>query len=397
MVNSGALEVPRQGRKAAFEAGDQRIYHVACVSCGGLTPIEWANIEWEHDRPETAYFRCPLCDAKVEERFKSEMVEAGAWIPQQPEVKGHASFLWTSLISPLQNASWGALAKEFLTAKDDPARLQVFVNTILGQGWKSQGDEVDEDALAGRVEDFGLAKIPAEVLLLTAACDVQADRLEITYCGWTRTPGECFVLAHQVTFGPTSGEAVWRDLSDLLLQRFPHPHGGVLQIDAACVDAGDGGMFDTVMRFCAARASRRVFASKGVPGFARSAFKASATLKNRSEKLYLLGVDGLKSLIFERLKRGKSIRFSNTLDASYFEGIASERLVTKFSRGRPIKMFEVIPGRRNEALDCLAMNHGARQGLALNLDMREASLRLEPQSTPAPRVTRSRWMEQGSY
>jgi phage terminase large subunit GpA-like protein len=122
----------------------------------------------------------------------------------------------------------------------------------------------------------------------------------------------------------------------------------------------------------------------------------SQTLKSRgSERLYLLGVDSLKSVIFERLKRGQSIKFSDTLDASYFEQLASERLVTKFSRGRPVKMFEVIPGRRNETLDCLVGNHGVRQGLALNLTVREASLRLEPQSAAPSRVTRSKWLDEG--
>jgi phage terminase large subunit GpA-like protein len=319
------------------------------------------------------------------------MLTRGAWRALRPEVEGHAGFRLSALVSPLANASWGRLAAEFLAAKGDPATLKPFINTVLGQGWRSQGDEIDEGAL--RTGDFSLEKIPPEVLILTAFCDVQADRLEVSYCGWTKTPHECFVLAHQVIFGPTSGESVWRDLSDLLLQRFPHPLGGVLQIDAAGVDAGDGGMFDTVMRFCAARAGRRVFATKGVSGFSRPSFKASAALKNRSEKLYLLGVDSLKAVIFERLKRGQSIKFSDTLDASYFEGIASERLVTKFSRGRPVKMFEMVPGRRNETLDCLVGNHGVRQGLALNLAVREASLRLEPQSAQPPRVMRSKWME----
>ncbi len=232
------------------------------------------------------------------------------------------------------------------------------------------------------------------MLILTAFCDVQADRLEVSYCGWTKTAGECFVLAHTILYGPTTGEAVWRDLSDLLLQRFPHPLGGTLAIDAAGVDGGSGGHFDTVLKFCAPRAGRWVFACKGVPGFARRAFQASATLKSRpSEKLYLLGVDGLKSTIFERLKRGQSIKFSNTLGPEYFEMLASERLVEKFSRGRRVKMFEPIPGRRNETLDCLVGNHGVRQGLALNLDMREAALRLEPQSAQPARVTRSRWLE----
>jgi phage terminase large subunit GpA-like protein len=149
-----------------------------------------------------------------------------------------------------------------------------------------------------------------------------------------------------------------------------------------------------VMKFAAARASRRVFATKGVAGFARPAFKASANLKSRgAQRLYLLGVDGLKSLIFERLKRGKSIRFSDSLDASYFEGVASERLITKYMRGRPERRFEVIVGRRNEALDCLVMNHAAREGIAINLDAREEALKLHPASAQPARVTRSRWLE----
>jgi hypothetical protein len=60
-------------------------------------------------------------------------------------------------------------------------------------------------------------------------------------------------------------------------------------------------------------------------------------------------------------------------------------------------MFEVIPGRRNETLDTLVGNHGVRQGLALNLTVREAALKLEPQSAAPPRVTRSKWLESGHF
>jgi hypothetical protein len=52
-----------------------------------------------------------------------------------------------------------------------------------------------------------------------------------------------------------------------------------------------------------------------------------------------------------------------------------------------------IVGRRAETLDALVYAIAAREGLALNLDMREAALKLEPQSAAPPRVTRSRWME----
>jgi phage terminase large subunit GpA-like protein len=179
---------------------------------------------------------------------------------------------------------------------------------------------------------------------------------------------------------------------------WPHPLGGVISTDAAVIDAGDGGHYDTVMKFAEARAARRVWAGKGAAGFSRPAFKQSAALRSRaSQRLYIIGVDSIKSVLFSRLKRGQSIRFSSSLDASYFEQLCSERLITKFSRGRPVKMFERIPGKRAETLDCLTMAYSARQGLALNLDSREASLKLEPKSSAPPRVTRSRWLEQGSY
>jgi phage terminase large subunit GpA-like protein len=229
--------------------------------------------------------------------------------------------------------------------------------------------------------------------MITVGVDLQDDRAECTFAGWARD-GTCFVLGHIVVHGPTVAEKVWLDLDDILKQRWNHPHGGQISADAVAIDAGDGGIFDKVLRFCAARASRRVYAIKGAPGFSRPAFKASQALKGRaSQRLYIVGVDGIKSLLFQRLKRGQSIRFSSSLDGSYFEQLCSERLITKLMRGRPERRFERIVGRRAETLDALVYAIAARDGVALNLDMREAALRLEPQSAAPPRVTRSRWME----
>jgi phage terminase large subunit GpA-like protein len=157
------------------------------------------------------------------------------------------------------------------------------------------------------------------------------------------------VLSHTVIYGPTDAGQVWIDLDDVLKQRWNHPHGAMIGCDAVAIDAGDGGIYDKVLKFCAARASRRVWAIKGAPGFARPAFKASAALKGRaSQRLYIVGVDSIKSLLFQRLKRGQSIRFSNSLDASYFEQLASEKLVTRYLRGRPERRFERVVGRRAE-------------------------------------------------
>jgi hypothetical protein len=55
-----------------------------------------------------------------------------------------------------------------------------------------------------------------------------------------------------------------------------------------------------------------VFATKGAAGFARPAFKQGAALKGRAtQRLYIIGVDAIKSILFQRLQRGQTIRFSN--------------------------------------------------------------------------------------
>ena len=395
VMGSTPLDQETSNVANAYEASDMRVFEVPCPVCGAFTEILWQHIEWPPGSLMEAAYRCPHCRATIPEADKPGMVQQGRWRATRPEIKGHAGFRLNALVSSLSNASWGKLAAEFIAAKDDPATLRVFVNTVLGEAWRSQGDELDEGALAGRVERFGLDSLPEKILCITCGVDVQASRLEISYCGWTRTPGECFVLAHQILHAPTDNDGVWQDLDDCLKQRWAHPFGGGLGVDAAAIDAGDGNAYDRIMRFAAARAARRVFATKGASGFARPAFKMAQNLKSRGrEKLFILGVDALKLLIFERLKRSTEIiRFSDSLDANYFEQLTSERLVTGMSRGRPTRRFELAPGKRNEALDCLVLCTAAREGCAIALDAREAALRLEPQSKAPARVTRSRWLE----
>ena len=129
----------------AYAASDQRVFEVPCPECGAFTEILWGHIEWQPDQPETAAFRCPHCAELVPERFKASMVANGAWRATRPDVKGHAGFRLNALVSTLANASWGKLAAEFLQARGSSDTLQVFVNTILAQGWREAADEADPE------------------------------------------------------------------------------------------------------------------------------------------------------------------------------------------------------------------------------------------------------------
>jgi phage terminase large subunit GpA-like protein len=370
----------------AYGESDQRIFECPCPECGAFIQITWANIEWPEDRPQAAAFRCPSCKALIDEHHKPAMVAAGQWRATRPDIKGHAGFRLNALVSLLANAAWGRLAQEFLACKNDPAELQVFSNTILAEGWSTPAI-VDESALAARAEAFDLDHIPPEVLTLEAGCDVQDDRVEVTITGWTRT-SVCLVLGHFVIWGSFTDAGTWDEVDELLRTRWRHPWGGQLKIDAACIDAGDGDHFDVVLNFCVSKVSRRVFAIKGMYG-ARPGFQM-AKGKRIANKLALVGVDTIKNVIFDRLQHGRGIRFSHSLEPVYYEQLASERRVIRYSRGQPVRRFERTGRTRAEALDCLTYAHAARQAVNIPYDRREAELHgtASPRQSLASRLAR---------
>lgn len=374
----------------SYRESDQRVFEVRCPHCADHFELLWQHISWPPGAPEKAVATCPECGCEIDEKHKPEMVAAGRWRITRPEVVGHAGFRINALVSPLANASWGRLAHEYETAQSDPSLMRVFHNTILALGWESEGEVQSETALMARAETFNLENLPLEVLYLTAGVDVQRDRLESTIIGHGQD-GTTYVLHHAVLWGMTDKPDVWGELSALLSTRWRHPLGGAIGIDAAGIDAGDGAVMDIVCRFAAARAGRRVLALKGVAGFSRPPLVKSKA-KVPGGVLWLCGVDALKMQLFDRLQRGASVRFSNALEAVFYEQLCSERRVVRMVGGQPKPRFERIPGRRAEALDCVVYALAARHVLAANWTGRAEELKGAPAQKPAPRVIPSAWM-----
>ncbi|MDD3798427.1 MAG: phage terminase large subunit family protein [Novosphingobium sp.] len=136
------------------------------------------------------------------------------------------------------------------------------------------------------------------------------------------------------------------------------------------------------------RYGRRIVAGKGVAGN-RPALQMS---KSKGTRLFLVGVDGIKASLLQRLSRGRSIRFSNTLTEEWFEQLASERRIIRYLRGRPIRQFVRIAGRRAEALDCVVYATAARELVTANPDRREEELASRATPKRAPSVIRSKWL-----
>lgn len=375
----------------AYAQSDMRIFEVPCPCCGALSELQWGHIVWPEGQPEAARWRCPNCGEEIEERHKPAMVEAGRWRATAPEVQGHAGFRLNALISLHANAAWGKLAAEFVAAKNDPTTLQTFVNTILGQGWRSEGDELDESALAARAEAIGMAPVPIEALALTAGIDVQRDRLEITLIGWTEG-GAMLILAHHVIWGAFDAPETWDDLAEMLARRWPHALGGTIGIDAAAIDSGDGLSMPQVLAFCTPRLRRKIVPIKGAPGFTRPPIERAS--RTRGKGLWIVGVDPLKSTLFARLAQSGAVRFSADLPPVWFEQLASERAEVRYSRGQPTRQFVRIPGRRAEALDCTVYAMAARSLVTFDPAQRRADLaRADPVRASKAPVLQSSWMQ----
>lgn len=366
----------------SYAKSDKRIFEVCCPECEEFREIVWKDIQWPPGEPLKAYWCAPCCGSVVEESKKTAMVENGRWRATAPEVIGHAGFKVNALVSPLTNASWGQLATEFVAAKDIAEDLQVFVNTVLGEGWRGTGEEIDDEELAKRSERFGMDLLPADVLAITAGVDVQRkDRLEVTFIGWDRA-GNAYVLGHRVIWGQPSDDQTWRELDEMLKLRFPHPFGGSLGIDGTAIDSGDGETMEFVYKFAFPRFNRKVVAIKGVGGKRPPIERSSQKIKGGT--LWIVGIDGIKSHLAGRLTRGNSIRFSDELPAVWYEQLTAERAIVRYSRGQPQRRFERIPGRDAEGLDCTVYAFAVRNIININWDSREEQLRNPELANPAP-------------
>ena len=146
-------------RAPAYAASDQRIFECPCPACGAFTEILWEHIEWEAAAPAAAAFRCPHCKELVGEQHKASMVEAGHWRATAPAVQGHAGFQDQRASLSARECQLGQARRGVLATKDDPEGRQVFTNTILAQGWRAPGAELDEAALCFSAEPFDLDNI----------------------------------------------------------------------------------------------------------------------------------------------------------------------------------------------------------------------------------------------
>lgn len=361
-TNKGASRI-----ESAFEESDKRYYYVPCPDCKHEQRLIWSNVNWEEDKPETASYICEECGSAWDDAMRYRAIKNGNWVATE-DFNGTAGFHINGIYSP-----WTPLSeavRSFLVAKKMPDTLRVFVNTYLAETWEDQGERVDDYAVAERAEPFG-DKLDSNIMLLTCGVDVQDDRLELEVVGWGKDE-ESWSIDYRTLYGDPSTPHLWNDLENILKNIYETEDGRQLQIRSACIDSG-GHYTQAVYNFVRPREGRRVFAIKGMGGESRPIVSRPTRNNIGKIRLFTLGVDSIKELIFSRLKITEVgagyCHFPDNRSDEYFKQLASsEKIVTKFHKGFPRREF-VKTRTRNEALDCRVYAIGALSILNLNLNV----------------------------
>jgi phage terminase large subunit GpA-like protein len=196
---------------------------------------------------------------------------------------------------------------------------------------------------------------------------MQADRIAIELVAWGNN-FETWTMGYWQLLGDTGGNKVWDELTEFFHKvRILDENGTPCEIDKIAIDAG----FNTqnVKRWV-------VRNSNVIPVIGRAKRNAIISLPSIEEtrkdkkdkaygvKSYLVGVDKIKEEltgflnqeIFEedgdRLIPFGYCHFHESCTDAYFQEITSEHQVKKRVKGAEVYEWSVLPGRRNEALDC---------------------------------------------
>ena len=373
-----------------YKKGDQRKWLVPCPYCGSYQELEFYNQnggeypdnkgliregvlfkpyglvfdskECKNGNFQSVRYKCKHCGELISEYLKDEIMQKGFWQPTAIAKKPHyVSYHVSGLMSPTY--SWENLVADFLDCGNDPTKLKVFYNNKLGLPFEDTTAGVSLISIT-KMRDgvYNNDEIPDETLFLTAACDVQDDRLEVEIKAW----GDRFRnwgINHIVIPGDTSDsmDPCWQELVDIKDKIWAGK-----QIFYMLVDSGDGEKTDLIYRFCEQYGDGVIFPLKGISTTARTNDKFKIkTLDDYSVQLVEIYVDSYKTQLarwFNQEWRESDENYpegwatiANGYSDEYLRQLTTEHRVKKITdTGRIVISWEAHG--RNEAFDLNVYN-----------------------------------------
>lgn len=283
----------------------------------------------------------------------------------------HAGFQAGKLYSPWPRDRPAKQAQKWIEAQGDEDLLQAWWNTQQGLAYRrNAGKVVPADVLAKRRETWAEGTVPDGVAILTAGIDTQDDRIEVEVVGWGRDL-ESWSIDYDVIPGSFRDPETQQRLDEYLKRRFKRRDGQLFEIAAACHDSG-GHHTEAVYRFSLDRLGRQIWAIKGASdraGQRSPIWPAKRPTARHKDKFrpFVIGTQAAKDLIHSQLQVPEPgpgyMHFPLDRDINWFHQLTAERIILKKSGGRTFRVWDQIPGRANEGLDCRVYAYAALAGL----------------------------------
>ena len=384
-------------------------YHVTCPHCGVDHPLQPGRLDvaaanagkpilsgfaWDAEDPEgTIRHVCPHCRGHITQSDYLRIWKTGVWTSDCGNYHLYTDGTWTDahgckLTHPPRHVAfhvwtayspqntWAVIVREFLDAlramqAGDAAAMEGFTNETLGETWEEEVEKADSHELQQRAEAYPLRRVPPGGLDLVASVDCQEGWWYVSK--WAIGRGEeSWLVDRQRIDGNLASLDDWENrLYPYVTSPVHHWYGQPMRPRAVAVDTG-GHYTHQAYTFCRAHMAEKFLAIKG-DSQAEKPIKGRSSAKDVNHrgrtikggvKLWLVGTDTAKDLIFGRLKLTTPgpgyIHFSNQLEVEYFKGFTSEvRRTVRTKKGTAHHWVQVYD--RNEPLDtavyCVFASH----------------------------------------
>ncbi len=358
------LSSPTQDGASRIEGlaaeGDLREWQWKC-DCGGEHVPEWENVSWAPGKPAEAVYVFPCCGSLADDGARWRAMQRGRWVPTREGQPGVRSYRFRGLSSPWLKMA--LLASEAEQARGNPRKEMPFWNTRLGLPYDADiGEAVSAEAVRALAEDYPTDRCPNGAALIVAGIDIQGGWVAVLIAAIGEADEMWALQWHEVQ-GDVKDPATRAKVEALLTQRFRHPKGEFLEVEAVAVDSG----FETqsILEWSQHQRAkgRRFYATKGAPGWTRAIWERGGDIARSLARFFLVGVDQGKQQIMAGLVQAEDgpARVHTTIAFEqhaphFWQWATAEELVTKSTAGGDKREWRARKGqRRNEVLDCLVL------------------------------------------
>ena len=379
-------------------------WHSLCPHCGDLDTMKWERVVWETDKlglpiPETAKYHCGHCGSAWTEEDRVKGVREGRFLHADPTQTRRLSF-WVNRLAdihiPLTDIVAGARdALRRIKEATDYEPYRTWWTSTLAEPWYEDRKALKPDDIADRLlrpvffetGDRRIQLIHDDTEVVTAAVDVQGDRLEVDIGAWGWHPAFQTIRYwglgyHIIDQNPTEWGA-WERLDALILQSYAtetpprRPFNGV----NICVIDARGQHLSAVQAYVN---SRRSTADGRIPWHVYPIVGVSVTAKGGGIHVPKhppddwggavrpqINTNAQKDWLYSQLKADAARDAGDRVlqwysDAGYnfeyFKQLVSERKRIRTEWGQDVYRWEKVQqGRRNEALDTMVYGKGAME------------------------------------